>query len=388
MSKQNKGITLVALVVTIIVLLILAGVTIATVLGQDGIFQKAEEAKKKTVQTNEIEQIQIAMTNIKTNDFENKVKKGILITNEELETELKGMDNEVTVTGSGTLEVTFLTSTNQYQVFQNGKVISKGEDIGKQTVSDYIIAISDSGNIMLFPNAEKYHPELVEKAIKNLIEIMSNQTFPSITEAKQWLIENSTGEFEGKTPETLSIEEIIQKLGWGQNTNDFMNKKGGYVSLITEPTAKRDFLLEHNKTLGYSILVAFGQTEKAEQIRNMSIEEYLTYSLEQLEEGEPYYGRTAESMTIDDVASLMKGSSITMEDFWMTEILNSLGNETSLSAYCMNAVPFLFPDLQIQTSDNYILAYKNYYMVKENGTYHFNISTNQYICPIEVTVIK
>lgn len=388
MSKQNKGITLVALVVTIIVLLILAGVTIATVLGQDGIFQKAEEAKKKTVQTNEIEQIQIAMTNIKTNDFENKVKKGILITNEELETELKAMDNEVTVTGLGTLEVTFLTSTNQYQVFQNGKVISKGEDIGKQTVSDYIIAISDSGNIMLFPNAEKYHPELVEKAIKNLIEMMSNQTFPSITEAKQWLIENSTGEFEGKTPETLSIEEIIQKLGWGQNTNDFMNKKGGYVSLITEPTAKRDFLLEHNKTLGYSLLVALGQTEKAEQIRNMSIEEYLTYSLEQLEEGEPYYGRTAESMTIDDVASLMKGSSITMEDFWMTEILNSLGNETSLSAYCMNAVPFLFPDLQIQTSDNYILAYKNYYMVKENGTYHFNISTNQYICPIEVTVIK
>ncbi len=387
---MNKGITLIALVITIIVLLILAGVTIATVLGRDGIFQKAEDAKKKTVQTNEIEQIQIAMTNIKTNDFENKIKKGILITNEELETELKAMDNKVTVTGSGTLEVTFLTSTNQYQVFQNGKVISKGEDVGKQTVSDYIIAISDSGNIMLFPNAEKYHPELVEKAVKNIVEVMSGQTFSTITQVKQWLIENSKEEigFGGETPETLSLEEIIQKLGWGQNSNDFMNKRGGYVSLITEPTAKRDFLLEHNKSLGYSLLVILGQTEKAEQIRNMSIEEYLTYSLEQLEEGEPYYGRTAESMTIDDVASLMKGSSITMEDFWMTEILDSLGDETSLSAYCMNAVPFLFPDLQIQTSDNYILAYKNYYVVKENGTYHFNISTNQYICPIEVTVTK
>ena len=41
---MNKGITLVALVVTIIVLLILAGVTITSLLGDDGIIKKAGEA--------------------------------------------------------------------------------------------------------------------------------------------------------------------------------------------------------------------------------------------------------------------------------------------------------------------------------------------------------
>ncbi len=41
--KGQKGITLVALVITIIILLILAGVSIAT-LSQSGLFEKAKEA--------------------------------------------------------------------------------------------------------------------------------------------------------------------------------------------------------------------------------------------------------------------------------------------------------------------------------------------------------
>ena len=47
-TKEMKGITLVALVVTIVVLLILAGVSINTVLGEDGIIKKAKEAAEAT----------------------------------------------------------------------------------------------------------------------------------------------------------------------------------------------------------------------------------------------------------------------------------------------------------------------------------------------------
>lgn len=46
--QTNKGITLIALVITIIVLLILAGVTIATLTGDNGILSRASEAKEKT----------------------------------------------------------------------------------------------------------------------------------------------------------------------------------------------------------------------------------------------------------------------------------------------------------------------------------------------------
>ena len=43
--KNNKGVTLVALVITIIVLLILAGVALAMLTGDSGILTNAENAK-------------------------------------------------------------------------------------------------------------------------------------------------------------------------------------------------------------------------------------------------------------------------------------------------------------------------------------------------------
>lgn len=46
MFKKERGITLVALVVTIVVLLILAGVSISMVLGNNGIVTKAKETQK------------------------------------------------------------------------------------------------------------------------------------------------------------------------------------------------------------------------------------------------------------------------------------------------------------------------------------------------------
>ena len=59
MLKQKSGITLIALVVTIIVLLILAGITISLVFGENGIIAKAREAAEKTNQAVINEQIQM-----------------------------------------------------------------------------------------------------------------------------------------------------------------------------------------------------------------------------------------------------------------------------------------------------------------------------------------
>jgi len=51
--KKNKGITLVALVVTIVVLLILAGVSINLVLGNNGIIAKAKEAQRESAEASQ-----------------------------------------------------------------------------------------------------------------------------------------------------------------------------------------------------------------------------------------------------------------------------------------------------------------------------------------------
>ena len=59
--NKEKGITLIALVITIIVLLILAGVSIAMLMGQNGILTQAQRAKISTEQANAKEKLELAI---------------------------------------------------------------------------------------------------------------------------------------------------------------------------------------------------------------------------------------------------------------------------------------------------------------------------------------
>lgn len=60
MNKRDNGITLVALVITIIVLLILAGISITLVVGDNGVLEKARQSTLKTEQGEVYEQISLA----------------------------------------------------------------------------------------------------------------------------------------------------------------------------------------------------------------------------------------------------------------------------------------------------------------------------------------
>ena len=60
-TKREKGITLIALIVTIIVLLILAGITIASLTGDDGILTKSTEARDTTDEETINEQVNLAV---------------------------------------------------------------------------------------------------------------------------------------------------------------------------------------------------------------------------------------------------------------------------------------------------------------------------------------
>lgn len=67
MMKEQKGITLIALVITIIVLLILAGVSIAMLTGSNGVLTKATTAKDNTAVAEIREQVTLAMNEILMN---------------------------------------------------------------------------------------------------------------------------------------------------------------------------------------------------------------------------------------------------------------------------------------------------------------------------------
>ena len=73
--KEQKGITLIALVITIIVLLILAGVSIAMLGGSNGILTQANNAKNETAKSEAIEKINLTLSAVKSTIYEQQVAK-------------------------------------------------------------------------------------------------------------------------------------------------------------------------------------------------------------------------------------------------------------------------------------------------------------------------
>ena len=59
--KNNKAITLIALIITIIILLIIAGVAISFTIGEDGIFEKSKKGAEKYEMAEAKEQIELAI---------------------------------------------------------------------------------------------------------------------------------------------------------------------------------------------------------------------------------------------------------------------------------------------------------------------------------------
>ena len=123
LKKSSKGVTLIALVITIIVLLILAGVSIAMLTGDNGILTQAKEAKEANIAGTEKEQIQLAMQSLKMKKQADNVS--TQVTPAELQKQLEddGAKNvTVEAGGNGSLVVKYADSKNQYTVNQNGFV--------------------------------------------------------------------------------------------------------------------------------------------------------------------------------------------------------------------------------------------------------------------------
>ncbi len=118
-EKANKGITLIALVITIIVLLILAGVTIATLTGENGVLTKVQTAKNKTNEASVREKAQIAVMGsygvngtIDINELKENLKQTEGVTGADSITKLPA---KVTVDGY------------EVNIDENGKVTVKGD---------------------------------------------------------------------------------------------------------------------------------------------------------------------------------------------------------------------------------------------------------------------
>lgn len=129
--KERKGITLIALVITIIVLLILAMVSIKIATG-DGLINKAQEAKTKTEYASAKEKVQLAVLGSYDNNGDLSLDK--------LKEEVKSEGGSVT---GDTFPVTVKMDGHDFTIDANGVISDKGNG-GENTPSGEKISKSES----------------------------------------------------------------------------------------------------------------------------------------------------------------------------------------------------------------------------------------------------
>lgn len=117
MMKKQNGITLIALVITIIVLLILAGVSIAMLTGENGILKKASTATEKTQAAEAEEAIKLAVNVVLADKLDPSVtdstKKTI------------SAENIIDANNDSNVTITAGTGTDTTKVFLDAKVGDK-----------------------------------------------------------------------------------------------------------------------------------------------------------------------------------------------------------------------------------------------------------------------
>ena len=121
--KNEKGITLIALVVTIVVMLILATVSIAMLLGRDSLVENAGIAKENTEKAELKEQIQIAIVNAMAKDAQGE------LTTSNLKTELENQGFTVTSIN----ETNYLEQEGIFVDFSDGKQFAISNEGAKVT---------------------------------------------------------------------------------------------------------------------------------------------------------------------------------------------------------------------------------------------------------------
>ena len=137
-KKRQKGITLIALVVTIVVLLILAGITISLVFGSNGVIQKAQDSKEQTKIGEMREKLEMAKVPVyadgngsyKVQDYWGRIESEGLIADKTVDIIDNGDGTyEVTTTPGYVFEITVEPNKEIAENIIIGECIGKGENL-------------------------------------------------------------------------------------------------------------------------------------------------------------------------------------------------------------------------------------------------------------------
>ena len=241
--KERKGITLIALVITIIVLLILAGVSIAMLTGDNGILTQANNAKKETEVKGLKEEVNLMMQKRKIDESTGQK----VALKEDLEKEISG--NKVIEEIEGIAEAYYVTKDNQTVTVYEDGTVAEGKAIW-DGVSKSKPTVDSEGNWHIkTPEEFKYFADFLngklseeEKAglsigettivnLENHIDLGARQENGTKTRGTNWDSIGKTKEvmfsgiFEGNNNiiRGIYIDEVENFTGLFGRTNEIKN---------------------------------------------------------------------------------------------------------------------------------------------------------------------
>ena len=195
-GNGNKGITLVALVVTIVILLILAGITIELTLGSDGIIQKTKFAKNQSCMQSDKEAIQIAYSTVY--HLYDKV-----VTAQELQEQLiyDGKDAECETVENNKIKVKIVKCEHEFLVDPSTGDIENTTSDGKPVENKISIEVDPSSS-----TTESYKQQVVI-TVKSSRETITDNSVKIL-----WTTDDSDNEPVGLANGTdLSVENKDEK---------------------------------------------------------------------------------------------------------------------------------------------------------------------------------
>ena len=213
---KNRGITLIALVVTIVVLLILAAVSISMLGGENGIITQAIESKDKTDIAEEKEKVQLAVTAAKGKTNWGEITEENLA--EELTKNIGTRDEDYTLSKEGeSFLVTYTDSNTSYLVDANGNIGEIPDRTGLK-VGDYINYIPDE-------NTTGYTADKLTSSMTG-----STHNTITITQDQQYAKDGT-----GMTWQILRIYDngSIDLIGSATNQTVYLESANGYNNGVT-----------------------------------------------------------------------------------------------------------------------------------------------------------
>ena len=281
--NRQEGITLIALVITIVILIILATVAINAIFGEKGLIQYAEKGKDVYTESGEKQAIDMAVLTLKAK-LESIGKDNL---KEEIEKITGSNSIKITEVGENLLSVKFNATGNKYMVTKDGNVIDLTLKLGayynldKETNEIYLVPyIENIEELMQIVTGE----ELVKKLISEMTQEQKEQLFLTYC---NYMME-SEKQYEKiedllKDLECSNIDEAVKKITGDEilNLNEFLYMVGYEgVIIIENPDGSINLATLGGETLeGYKVEIGQTYTFK---IKFMGIEIDKTIKVEDL----------------------------------------------------------------------------------------------------------